>query len=88
MSAIVAMSNKGMLDFHLATGGVLAETFDNFVNKALLPQLQPFDGVNSCSIVVLDNAAIHHASVMLPYARSAGCLIYFFTTLQSGSQPT
>ena len=56
---------------------VCRQKHDYFVNKALLPQLQPFDGVNSCSIIVLDNAAIHHASVMLPYVRSAGCLIYF-----------
>ena len=74
MSAIVTMCNEGVLDFHLATGDASAETFDYFVTKTLLPQLQPFNGVNPCSVVVLDNAAIHHASVMLLYVRSAGCL--------------
>jgi len=77
VSAIVAMTNKAVLDFSIVTGGVSAETFDHFVITALLPHLQPFDGLNPCSIVVLDNASIHHASDMLSYARNAGCLVYY-----------
>ena len=77
ISAIVAMTNKGVLDFNIVTGGVSAETFDYFVINALLPKLQPFNVVNPCSVVVLDNASIHHASDMLPYVRNAGCLVYF-----------
>ena len=77
VSAIVAMTNKGVLDFNTVTGGVSAETFDHLVITALLPHLQPFNGVNPRSVVVLDNASIHHASDMLPYVRNAGCLVYF-----------
>ena len=64
ISAIVAMTNKGVLDFNIVTGGVSAETFDYFVINALLP----------CSVVVLDNASIHHASDMLPYVRKCRLL--------------
>ena len=74
---LLYMTNERVLDFNLVTGGVSAETFDHFVINALLPKLQPFNGANPCSIVVLDNASIHHASDMLPYIRNAGCLIYF-----------
>jgi len=71
------MNNKGVLDYNTVTGGVSAATFDHFIGTSLLPHLQPFNGVNPCSIVVLDNASIHHASDMLPYVRDAGCLVYF-----------
>ena len=39
---------------------VNSSKFSNFVQQALLPQLQPFNGVNARSVVVLDNASIHH----------------------------
>ena len=29
--------------------------------ECLLPQLQPFNGTNARSVVILDNASIHHA---------------------------
>ena len=77
VSAIVAMTNEMVLDFNIVTGGVSTEIFDHFVITALLPQLQPFDGLNPCSIVVLDNASIHHACNMLTHARDAGCLVYY-----------
>ena len=43
----------------------------------LLPQLQPFDGVNPRSIVVLDNAAICHASGVVDLIESTGALVQF-----------
>ena len=78
VSAIVAMTNEGVLDFNnIVAGGASAETFDHFVINALLPKLQPFNGINPCSVVVLDNASIHHDSNMLPYVRNTSCLMYF-----------
>lgn len=32
----------------------------NILSEALLPVLQPFDGINSHSVVIMDNASIHH----------------------------
>ena len=75
VSAILAITNEGVLDFNIVTGGVSAETFDHFVINTLLPKLQPFNGINPCSVVVLDNVSIHHASDMLPYVRNASCLV-------------
>ena len=60
ISAIAAMSTEGIQDCYTVTGSVNGSQFSDFVQQALLPQLQPFDGVNARSVVVLDNASIHH----------------------------
>ena len=44
VSAIVAMTNTGVLYFNIATRGVSAGTFDHFVINTLLSKLQPFHG--------------------------------------------
>ena len=44
VSAVVAMSNKGVLYFNRVTRGVSAGTFDHFVINTLLSKLQPFHG--------------------------------------------
>ena len=47
--------------FNSCGGGVTADVFDNLLSSVLLPHLQPFDGINPCSVVAMDNAMIHHA---------------------------
>ena len=59
-SAIAAMSTEGILDWYTVTGPVESSKFVDFIQQSLLPQLQPFDGVNGHSVSVLDNASIHH----------------------------
>ena len=44
VSAIVAMTNTGVLYFNIVTSGVSAGTFDHFVINTLLSKLQPFHG--------------------------------------------
>ncbi len=51
LSAISAISTRGVEDVYLA-GGVNGDTFCNFVEKCLLPVLQPFNGTNPRSIVI------------------------------------
>ena len=60
ISATAVMSSRGLLDVKLVEGGVNGDEFYSFVHTHLLPHLQPFNGENPYSIVVLDNAAIHH----------------------------
>ena len=57
ISAIVALSMEGVVDVQF---GVDGETFADFVELCLLPNLLPFDGVNPNSVVVTDNASIHY----------------------------
>ena len=59
-SAIPVMSLEGIHDVYLAEGSVNGEKFEHFVKECLLPVLMPYNGVNPRSIVVMDNASIHH----------------------------
>ena len=53
------------------------EEFTKFVEEFLLPQLQPFNGTNARSVVIL-NASIHHAEGMVDLIQSTGALVYSF----------
>ncbi len=77
MSAIVGMSYNGILDFHTSTGSTCGSDFHHYTVDALLPYLQPFNGVNAHSIVVLDNASIHHVSQVISTLESTGALVQF-----------
>ena len=48
-----------------------------FVRRCLLPIVQPFDGVNLRSIVVLDNATIHHCKLVVNLISAAGSLVFY-----------
>ena len=60
VSAIAAISCGGVLDCYTTHGTVNGDTFCHFLEYDLCPKLQPFNGVNPNSVVVLDNASIHH----------------------------
>ena len=59
-SAIAIMSVEGLLDVHLAEGTVNGSKFEESVKSSLIPILNPFNWNNKNSIVVMDNAPIHH----------------------------
>lgn len=59
-SAIPIVSTARIHDVYLAKGNVNGDKFIKFVKESLLPVLQSFNGVNSHSIVIMDNASIHH----------------------------
>lgn len=59
-TAIPVVSLEGIHDVYLKEGTMNGDCFVKFVRNCLLPVLQPFNGVNSRSVVILDNASIHH----------------------------
>lgn len=59
-SAVPIMSLEGVHDVCLLEGSVNGEKFEEFIRSCLLPILQPFNGVNAHSVVIMDNASIHH----------------------------
>ena len=59
-SAITIMSVDGLYNVHLAEGTVNGSKFEEFVKSLLIPILNPFNWNNKHSIVVMDNASIHH----------------------------
>ena len=51
VSAIAAITTEGVLDCYTVTGSVDPGKFVEFIHKALLPYLQPFNGLNARSVV-------------------------------------
>ena len=76
-SAIAAMCMDGVIDVQITTESVNGETFCDFLEYRLLPQLQPYNGVNSRSVVILDNASIHHVESATHLIEETGALAIF-----------
>ena len=77
ITAIGVMSQRGIEDAYITKKSVNAEVFLRFVQRCLLPIIQPFDGVNPRSIVVLDNATIHHCKQVVNLISAAGSLVFY-----------
>ena len=62
ISAIPILTTRGIEDVYryTLTETINGERFEDFLCQYLLPIIMPFDGVNPCSVVVMDNASIHH----------------------------
>jgi hypothetical protein len=56
-SAIPVLSLEGIHDVFITEGTMNGPRFLDFVQKILL---QPFNGVNLKSVIIMDNASIHH----------------------------
>ena len=75
LSTISIMSSRGIEDFDTYSSNWCV--FGDFVDRCLIPILQPFDGVNARSVVVMDNAAIHHVDRVIQSVHNAGAIIKF-----------
>ena len=51
--------------------------FYHLLKKYLLPNLMPFDGINSNSVVIMDNASIHHVDGVVSMIGEVGALVHF-----------
>ena len=77
LSCIGIWSMRGMEDVYVHEGTVNGNVFEDFVETILLPVLQPFDGTNPRSVVVLDNASIHYLDRIYDQITSTGALIRY-----------
>ena len=77
VSAFAGMCCDGILDVCTVIGSVDAGKFEEYVEERLLPTLQPFNGTNARSVVILDNASIHHAQGIVELIQSKGSLVQF-----------
>lgn len=77
LTAIGIMCIDGMLDVYVTDGTVNGDIFYSFVERCLLPQLLPFNGTNPRSVVVMDNAAIHHVQNVVELIESTGAMVEF-----------
>lgn len=87
-SAITAMTVKGIQDVFLAEGNVDGERFEGFIKDSLLPILQPFNCSNPNSIVVMDNATIHHVAGVADLILQTGALLRFLPPYSPDLNPT
>jgi len=71
------MGLSGMLDVYTTTGSVDEEVFLDFLEKSVLPHLLPFNGVNPHSVLLMDNALIHHTDRVISLIQSTGALVHF-----------
>ena len=76
-SAIPVMSSTGIHDIYLAEGSVNGERFEYFVKTCLLPVLSPYNGVNHHSIVIMDNASIHHVAPVVRLIENSEAKLVF-----------
>ena len=68
----------GIHDVFIAEGTMNGEHFTTFVRNVLLLHLNPFNGVNPRSVVIMDNASIHHVDQVVDLIeRQAGAKLCF-----------
>ena len=74
ISVIAAMSAQGMLDCKITVNG---EVIYKCLLSNLVPHLQRFDGYNTLSVVILDNASIHHTDSAVKAIEETSALVHF-----------
>ena len=60
VSALAIISVSGLLDVKVVRGTTNGDTFYDFIQENLLPNLMPFNGENPYSVVMVDNCSIHN----------------------------
>ena len=71
------MSTNGMEDVDIYEGNINGTIFTTFVAQSLVPLLQPFDGKAPRSVVVMDNASIHHVNQVASLIQSTGAILRY-----------
>ncbi|XP_027045084.1 uncharacterized protein LOC113672937 [Pocillopora damicornis] len=63
------------------------DVFLQFVNEKLVPNLLPFNGANPRSVVIMDNAAIHHSQRVVDAINASGALLIFLPPYSPNLMP-
>ena len=77
LSTIAAMSCRGIEDIEIYDGSVDGETFSRFIERCIVPIMQPFNGSNPRSVLVLDNASVHHVKEVHELIIGCGAIIRY-----------
>ena len=77
ISAIPILSTEGIEDVYTTTDSVNGDKFLDFICQCLLPIIQPFDGKNPRSVVLMDNASIHHLEQVEEIITGVGARLHF-----------
>ena len=76
ISVIAFMSAKGLLDCKVLHGSVNGDSFYE-LHTHLIAHLQPFNGSNPHSVVILHNASIHHTEDVVKAIEDVGAIVHF-----------
>ena len=76
-SATPVMSIHAVHDVYITQGTTNEEKFGHFIRHYILPVLLQFNWSNPNSIVILDNAAIHHVVHNVQLIESSGAKVIF-----------
>ena len=60
INVILAISASGVVAKYITEENIDTCNFYDFLHGDLLPNLQPFDGINMASMVIMDNLSTHH----------------------------
>ena len=87
-SAIAAMSINGIEDVTIYEETVNSEVFSSYIEQTILSLLQPFNGSNPQSILIMDNASIHHINEVITLIHQNGSLMWFLPAYSPDLKPT
>ena len=76
-STIPVMSINGIEDVLITEGTINGDRFSYFIRTCLLPLLQPFNNLNPMSVVIMDNASIHHTENNVQLIENTGARLLF-----------
>ena len=74
-TSIAVLTTNGVEDVYITESSVDGDVFLDFVRRCILPLLMPFNGTNPNSIVVMDNASIHHIDPVFELLTAVGALV-------------
>ena len=88
VNVIVAFMNfEGLLDVHVTERSTTEELFEEFLLRCLMPSLNPFNGFNHRSVVVMDNLSVHKTQDICDMIRQTGALIRFLRVYSPDLNP-
>lgn len=86
-SILPAISIDGYLDWVIYQGSITAEIFLTFVRDQVLPHCTPFHNGGPRSVIVVDNARIHHSQELKDLCDEAGVLLEFLPPYSPDCNP-
>ena len=86
-SAIPVVTTRGIEDVFITNKTVNGDLFLQFVEQCLVPVLQPFNGTNPRSVVIMDNASIHHVAEVVERIQHTGALVRFLPAYSPDLNP-
>ena len=87
MSAVAAVALDGLVSVQCSRASINEDVFCDFLERYLSPYLLPFNGVNPRSVVLLDNASIHHTARPVELIQSVGALVHYLPAYSPDLNP-